>query len=84
MTKEYAKFEMKLPIVPAGDAKIVIDGIDITDQVKRVTIHAEAGKVTEVFVTFAAGVDLEGEAVLKLLDYTGESLVEEDTEETDA
>ena len=78
MSKNPAKFEMKLPIISAGDVKIIINGIDIADKVKKVKIIAEAGKLTEIFVTFAAGVDLEGEAILKLLDHTGEPLEKKD------
>ena len=76
MSKNPAKFEMKLPIISAGDVKIIIDGIDITDKVKKVKIIAEAGELTEVFVTFAAGVDLEGEAILRLRDCAGKKLGE--------
>ena len=78
MVKKSTKFKMKLPIMSTGDAKIVIDGIDITDKVKRVTIRAAAGELTEVFVTFAAGVDLEGEAILQLRDCAGEELGADD------
>ena len=74
MGKEPTKFEMKLPIVSEGSAKIVIDGVDITDKVRKVTIHAEAGGLTEVYITFAANVDLEGEAILHLRDFAGDEL----------
>ena len=85
-------FKMKLPLIPMDLKKvsIVVDGIDLTDKIKEVNIHAAAGKLTKVTIRFGAEVDVEGEAILNLLDHTGypirdrlsdEPLTEKDTED---
>ena len=74
MGKEYTKVKMKLPVTSTGDVKIVIDEIDITDKVRKVEISAEAGELTKVSITFGAGVDLEGEAILHLRDCADKEL----------
>jgi len=76
------KFKMTLPLVPLDINKvsIVVDGIDLTEKIKEVTIHARAGELTIVTLKFGASVDLEGEAILKLLDYEGKPLGEKEDE----
>lgn len=75
-------FKIKMPIVPAGHGvSVVIDGIELKDKIKAIRLQAEVGELTELTIVFGAGVDIEGEAVLSLLDHTGKPLVEEDTED---
>ena len=78
-----SKFKMTLPIIPLDidEVSIIIDDIDLTDKIQDVTIHAAAGKLTTVTIKFGAAVDVKGEAIVKLLDHTGEPLIQEDTED---
>ena len=68
-------FKIKMPIIPAGHGvSVVIDGMELKDKIKAIRLQAEVGKLTELTIVFGAGVDIEGEAVLKLLDHTGKEL----------
>lgn len=80
MAREKKSFKIKMPIIPMGEVSVVIDGMNLTNEIKALRLQAEVGKVTELTLVFGVAVDIEGEAVLKLLDHTGEPLIEEDTE----
>lgn len=67
-------FKIKMPIMAIGDVSVVIDGMDLTNQISALTLQAAVGELTKLTLTFRAGVDIEGEAILKLLDHTGEEL----------
>lgn len=74
MTEKTRKFSMKLPIVSSGECSIIIDGIDMTDKVREVRISAGVDELTTVTLVLGAGVDVEGEAIVKLLDFAGDEL----------
>ena len=88
--RKSVSFKIKMPLMSMGDVSVVVDGIDLTDKIRSLTLHAVVGGLTELTIKFSAGVDIEGEAILNLLDYTGypvrdrlsdKLLIEKDTED---
>lgn len=77
MTEKRKGFKIKMPIMAMGDVSVVIDGVDLTNQISSLTLRAAVGELTELTVTFLAGVDIEGEAILKLLGHEGKPLEKE-------
>lgn len=74
-----SEFKIKMPIVAAGSGvSVVVDGIDLTDKIREIYIHARVGEVTELVIKFGAAVDIEGEAIVKLLDHEGKLIGGED------
>ena len=78
MARERKSFKIKMPIIPMGEVSVVIDAMDLTNEIKALRLQAEVGKITELTLVFGVAVDIEGEAVLKLLDHTGEPLETKD------
>lgn len=67
-------FKIKMPLMAMGEVSVVIDGIDLTNQIKTLELRAAVGELTELTITFSAAVDIEGEAMLKLLDFACDEL----------
>ena len=72
-------FKIKMPLMAIGEVSVVIDGMELKDEIKALRLQAEVGKLTELTLIFGAAVDIEGEAVLNLLDHAGEPLIEDKT-----